>query len=380
MTRHSLTLLAAALLATPALSAQSERGGFVVRLGTDTAAVESFVRTGDRIEGWIARRSPVPNLTRYVITLNADNSVASFEQQAHRPDGTPAPNQPTPLTMTFTGDSVIRNTLQNQQPATLRAAAPRGTVATLAFSRVNLSLLVAAARTHGAAHAIGFGAQQQAPARQDVRFFGTDSAEIVAAGFRTGLKLDARGGVIRLDGSLTTQKFIGTVDDAVDARVVAQRWAVAEASGIRVSTASARDTTRATLGAVNVLIDYGRPAKRGREIWGALVPFDTTWRLGANAATTLRTDGILEIGSATIPAGTYTLFLLPTRGSAQLIVNRQTGQWGTAYDAAQDLVRIPMSWHADLGSFEERFAIKVEGNQLVLHWDRGGYTTTIRAK
>jgi hypothetical protein len=282
--------------------------------------------------------------------------------------------------MAFTGDSVIRQTLQNGQAVTLRAAAPRGTVATLALSRVMMSLLASAARAHGAAHAIGFGVQQQAPVRQDIRFFGADSAELVQGGFRTGVRLDARGGVIRLDGTLTTQKFVGTVDDAVDARAVARAWAVAEAAGVRVSTASARDTTRATIGPATVLVDYGRPAKRGREIWGALVPFDTTWRLGANAATTLRTDRDLEIGGATVPAGTYTMFLLPSRGTALLIVNRQTGQWGTAYDATQDLARIPMTWRPDLGSFEERFAIKVQGDRLILHWDRGGYTTTIRAK
>jgi hypothetical protein len=377
--RRFLVVVAAMVAASP-LCAQTERGGFVVRLGTDTVAVETWIRTGNRIEGWMARRSPTPSLTRFVVGLNADLSVASFEQQTLRPDGTPSANQSTPLTMTFTGDSVIRNSLQNGQPVTLRAAAPKGTIATFALSSANMSLLVRNARANGSVHSIGFGANQQAPTPVDIRFFGTDSAELVGQGFRTGLKLDARGRVIRLDGTLTTQKFVGTVDDAADARAIVAAWAAAEAAGTRVSTASARDTTRATLGAANVLIDYGRPAKRGRDIWGALVPFDTTWRLGANAATTLRTDKDLDIGGALVPAGTYTMFLLPTRTGATLIVNKQNGQWGTIYDVAQDLVRIPVTWRADLGSVEERFALKIQDGQLVIHWDRSGYVVPIRAR
>ena len=373
-------IVVAAVVATTPLLAQNESGGFIVRLGTDTVAVESWVRTGDRIEGWMARRSPTPSLTRFVVGLNRDLSVASFEQQTLRPDGTPSANQPTPLTMTFTGDSVIRNSLQNGQPVTLRAAAPKGTVTTFALSSATMSLLVRSARANGTVHSIGFGANQRSPSPVDIRFFGTDSAELVAAGYRTGLKLDARGNVIRLDGTLTTQKFIGTVDAAADARSVVAAWAAAESAGTRVSTASARDTTRAMIGAANILIDYGRPSKRGRDIWGALVPFDTTWRLGANAATTLRVDKDIEIGGALVPAGAYTLFLLPTRTGATLIVNKQVGQWGTAYDVAQDLVRIPVTWRADLGSVEERFALKVQDDQLIIHWDRSGYVVPIKAR
>ncbi|MBL8962135.1 MAG: DUF2911 domain-containing protein, partial [Gemmatimonadetes bacterium] len=79
------------------------------------------------------------------------------------------------------------------------------------------------------------------------------------------------------------------------------------------------------------------------------------------------------IGSAHVPAGKYTLFLYPTATAAWLIVNKQTGQWGTAYDKAQDLVRIPLELHMNLPTAEERFRIFMAGDKLMMHWDRGGY-------
>src|SRR5580704_1818688 len=109
----------------------------------------------------------------------------------------------------------------------------------------------------------------------------------------------------------------------------------------RDSVLSPRDTARATIGKAHVLVDYGRPSKRGRVIFGSLVPYGQVWRTGANAATTFVIDKDLTIGAQTVPAGTYTLYTLPSASNWLLIINKQTGQWGTEYDQSQDLVRIP---------------------------------------
>jgi len=91
-----------------------------------------------------------------------------------------------------------------------------------------------------------------------------------------------------------------------------------------------------------VTIDYSRPSMRNRKIFGGLVPYDQVWRTGANAATSLKTDVDLNIGGTTVPAGSYTIYTLPGMSSWQLIINKQTGQWGTEYSQGQDLARIPM--------------------------------------
>lgn len=90
-----------------------------------------------------------------------------------------------------------------------------------------------------------------------------------------------------------------------------------------------------------VLIDYGQPHARGRDV-GPLVPTTTWWRAGANAATTLTTEVDLNINGTLVPQGSYTLFVQRSANGAQLIVNKQLGQWGTAYDQKQDLARIDM--------------------------------------
>jgi hypothetical protein len=98
-----------------------------------------------------------------------------------------------------------------------------------------------------------------------------------------------------------------------------------------------------TLSDAAITIDYSAPSVRNRTIFGGLVPYGEVWRTGANAATTLKTTGNLQIGDLKVPAGTYTLYSLPTANGWQLIVNKQTGQWGTVYDKAQDLGRVAMS-------------------------------------
>ena len=88
-------------------------------------------------------------------------------------------------------------------------------------------------------------------------------------------------------------------------------------------------------------IDYGQPHVRGRAIFGGLVPYDEVWRLGANWATSLSLDVNMTIGDLDVPRGLYTLFLLPRGNSAELIVNRQTKQWGGRRSAAGRYQRPP---------------------------------------
>ncbi len=92
----------------------------------------------------------------------------------------------------------------------------------------------------------------------------------------------------------------------------------------------------------NVTVYYCAPSARGRKVMGALVPYGKVWRTGANTSTTLHTDADLKIGSQNVPAGTYTIYTLPSATEWKLIVNKQVGQWGTVYNQPQDLARISM--------------------------------------
>ncbi|HUF47518.1 MAG TPA: DUF2911 domain-containing protein [Vicinamibacterales bacterium] len=97
-----------------------------------------------------------------------------------------------------------------------------------------------------------------------------------------------------------------------------------------------------TIDGAAISVTYGRPSLRGRPE-AQLMPPGQPWRTGADEATTLETDRALTFGTLTVPAGTYTLFTIPGEAAWTLIVSRQTGQWGTMYDASQDLGRVPMA-------------------------------------
>lgn len=121
-------------------------------------------------------------------------------------------------------------------------------------------------------------------------------------------------------------------------------------------------------GAKNITINYSAPSKRGRQIMGGLVPYGQVWRTGANAATTLTTDTNIMLGSLMVPAGKYTLYTIPGEKEWTLIVNKQTGQWGTNYDEKQDLGRVKMKV-APVKSPVEQFLIGIDNKALTLTWE-----------
>lgn len=105
---------------------------------------------------------------------------------------------------------------------------------------------------------------------------------------------------------------------------------------------SPRGAEEIAVGNGTMRVEYGRPFAKGRKVFGGLVPWGKVWRTGANAATTLQLDVDVTLSGVPVPKGRYTLYTLPGPKEWKLIVNRQTGQWGTEYDPRQDLARIPM--------------------------------------
>ncbi|WP_446745655.1 DUF2911 domain-containing protein [Silvibacterium acidisoli] len=116
----------------------------------------------------------------------------------------------------------------------------------------------------------------------------------------------------------------------------------------------------ATLEGKAISIDYGAPSMRGRQIVGGLVPYDKVWRTGANEATTLKTAVDIKIGDLSVPAGTYTVYSLPSESGWKLIINKQTGQWGTVYNENQDLGRVAMEAGPKPSAPVEQFEIKLD--------------------
>jgi hypothetical protein len=394
--RAALAACGALALAAPALAqpaarptaraaAAPERGAFVVTLGADTVAAERYTRTRDRIEGDVFQRAPVARVSHFVVSLDAQGRPARAEVRTRRPDGTPVPNAPLGAVITFRADSAFAEVQRPDSTARFAAAAPAGTFPAVAGTVVMawglwdhaLNTFRAAGRDSGAVMIWGPGAPKAQPLAVALR---GDTARVDYFGDPMTMRVDARGGVVGVDGSRTTSKVLVARVADVDVAGMARTFAARPAMG----PTSPLDSVKAAVGAAQVAVVYSRPSVRGRTVWGGtLVPYGQIWRTGANAATTLRTSADLVIGGTRVPAGSYTLFTMPGADASQLVISKQTGQWGTEYKADQDLARVPLT-AAPLSAPVEQFTIAVEpgaggASALVIRWGDRQLSVPVRA-
>ena len=147
----------------------------------------------------------------------------------------------------------------------------------------------------------------------------------------------------------------------------------------------------ATIGGKSVSIQYSAPSVRGRKIFGegglrSRDPTYPVWRAGANAATTFKTEGALDVGGVNVPAGTYTLYVnVKDPDQWELVVSRQTGQWGLTYPgAASDLGRVKMTMSKPPALVETlKYTLTDKGGgagELRLEWENHVATVPLHAK
>jgi len=137
---------------------------------------------------------------------------------------------------------------------------------------------------------------------------------------------------------------------------------------------SPHETAEFVLAGKKISITYGRPFKKGRQIFGGLEPLGKVWRTGADEATTITLAGDVMLGPLHVVAGTYSLFTIPEEGKWTIILNKTVKQWGAfKYDQAQDYGRAEMKV-AKASSPVEQFTITIEkkdadSGTLKLSWD-----------
>ena len=142
---------------------------------------------------------------------------------------------------------------------------------------------------------------------------------------------------------------------------------------------SPHETISAVIGGDRVTLVYGRPYTKNprggevRKIWGGLVPYGEPWRMGADEATTLISQRPLELGGKTIPAGVYTLYMVPEEnGASQLAISTAIGGWGIPVDTAHDLARVDLTKTAldkPVDQFTMAIARNSSGGVLNMSWE-----------
>jgi hypothetical protein len=372
----------ASVLATLPLAAQ-DSGAFVVRLGRDTVGLERVARTATEIKGEYVLRTPRPVHALYTAELNADGTMRRFELTSHNIAGGPGPAE-TRTVIVFGPDSATLTLPRGDSTVTQRVASAPGAVLWLGYVMAMFEQLarqaVAAGRT---TYTVPFLTAGPLRGTATVTPAGGDTLAVslvMPIGEVNPIRVTLDAG-----GRLTWLSGVGTPIQVEAERVASLDLAtLGPALGSRpLGTLSPRDTVLGKVGDAELWVDYGRPTRRGREIFGQVVPWNVVWRTGANAATQFRTPVDLVIGGADVAAGTYTLWTLPSPTGWKLIVNRQTGQWGTDYHADRDLVRVDMRVET-LPEMVEQFTIAIEprgtGAVLQMSWDRTRVSVPVARK
>lgn len=137
-------------------------------------------------------------------------------------------------------------------------------------------------------------------------------------------------------------------------------------------------------GGKTITTNYSSPHMKGRKIYGSLVPFGQVWRAGANEATTFVTSRDVVVGGKLVPAGSYTIFTIPSADKWVLIINKKTGEWGIPYKYENDeLARVDMRV-SKLAAPVENFTIAYDksgsGSILRMDWETTRASVDVTAK
>jgi len=370
---RSLPALVAALaLAAPAVAKES--GSFVVRLGQDTTSVEQYLRAGAHLE--VSQVGRAPRVLARHLTVDYEHGAISHVMMVVAPPGGAKPTQ---TVHAVVGPDSIRVAIQNgDAPAQLSAVAiPKGTLVVASSSpwavyEGEIMKLVAgqADSLRGTMYFLG----AAAPDWLSLHKLGRDSVSIFNGHLdQFHAKVDKAGHILGVLPIAGTGKFSVERVPSLDVDALAASFLAREQAGAGLGVLSPRDTVRVeNAGGASLWVDYGRPGKRGRVIFGSVVPYGEVWRTGANAATQFKTDKALDFGGTVVPAGFYTLWTLPSAKGWKLIINGETGQWGTEHKAEKDLYTVDMQM-STLPQVVERFTIHVEeaprGGKLDFDWD-----------
>lgn len=154
---------------------------------------------------------------------------------------------------------------------------------------------------------------------------------------------------------------------------------MAQERGNDESRVSPNASVSQTIGTTQVSITYGRPSVNDRDIFGALVAFDSWWRTGANESTAITFSDDVQIEGEELEAGTYSLYTIPGEDEWTIIINEKLS-WGTQYDEAEDVLRVEVE--PTQAEYMEQFMIYFENitensADCVIHWDETKVPFTI---
>ncbi|HUR96251.1 MAG TPA: DUF2911 domain-containing protein [Gemmatimonadales bacterium] len=382
--------------ATPA-----EQYGFVAMLGNDTVSVERVARSPARLVTDGVDRWPFVRRRHTEFDLAPDGTIRHMVMDVRSPNGRSARERGRRVTADVSGSKVtisVRDSAGVRDTAFATGGAITVPHVSMMYSVIELEIAAALRRAATAKLAPGDSVlfRQFYPDRDVGPSFtlhrgfvhpGTGGKVELRHDWLAGTgeaTVDSSGRMLAYSGARSTYKVdVARTTAPLDVEGIGDRLAAAEAR-TGLAQLSVRDTARATIGTTAFAVDYGRPLARGRTLLGDVISYDRVWRTGANAATQFTTSAPITLAGLSLPAGTYTLWTAPHVRGVDLIVNRQTGQWGTEYSRAQNLGMARMKSDS-VGTPVEKFTISIEPSDarhgtLAMTWGTFRWTAPIEVR
>ena len=377
-----------------------ERYGFLTTLGRDTISIERISRQGNTLTSDEVDRFPSVRIRHTVVDLNDDGSIRHLVMDIHTPSE-PSGQRDRKVVADVAGDKVHLS--KTDSTGTVNRDFSTGGSLVVAHVPQMYSLYelyFAAALKQAAASKLAAGGSVQLRQfyidREFDRFplghatvnpLDKSKMEIThdwLAGTGEAM-VDSSGNMLRYSGARTTYDVqVQRLAMPPDVKDIADRMEAKETQGGNVKSLSVRGTAQAQIGHSVFTVDYGRPLVRGRTLLGDVIPYDRVWRTGANAATQFTTSTPIRLAGMQVPAGTYTLFTVPHTNGVDLIVNKQTGEWGTEYNRSLNLGIARITSEVATATVEE-FTISIlpgddRHGTLVLEWGSFRWTAPIEVQ
>jgi hypothetical protein len=392
------SLLPLLFLACSNATTPPERYGLVTVLGNDTVSVERIERSPTRLVADGVDRWPFVRQRHTVFDLNADGTIRHMVMDVRTPNGRSPRERGRRVTADFSRERVtvsVRDSGGVRDTSFATAGAITVPHVSMMYSVIELEIAAALRR----AAATGLAPGDSVLFRQFYPDRDVGPSFTLHRGYvhpHTGGKVELRhdwlagtsdvtvdssGRMLTYSGQRSTYKVAVTrTTTPPDIDAFGDRLAAAERRTGQQQL-SVRDTARATIGSATLSVDYGRPLARGRTLLGNVISYDRVWRTGANAATQFTTSAPITLAGLSLPAGTCTLWTAPHLRGVDLIVNRQTGQWGTEYNRARDLGTAPMKADS-VKTPVEKFTISIEPSDarhgtLAMAWGTFRWTVPI---
>ncbi|MBD2701162.1 DUF2911 domain-containing protein [Spirosoma sp. BT702] len=358
---------------------QPYTASFIGRMGVDTVLVETYTMINNHLYGKAFIRVPEDYIGEFSIHFHPDGSIREFNVNAMNPVNSSVPYQAKSgafeyrLNMNCRNDTcTYYNSERGGKAETIFRHATKtvdfvgGWVPFISLMEWNCLRLAKSGKSKIPLkminHRIGVYDIGVHFSAKDTIIFGGPFLEY------TKLNVNQEGRISQVNGIGTPWNYLVTKHPPIDIEPLAKRMAKTPGIGIPSPT----ETIRATVKQANIELSYGRPYKRGRVIFGGVVPYDSIWRTGAGSPTRLSLDNQIRIGTTVISKGQYSLYSIPQKDKWLLIFSTDLKSWPTDPNRSKDFAQVVIPVKTTTNR-SEQFTISIQetaaGGELTFHWD-----------